>query len=38
MDQPYTSKEIARITAGAVMALVIVGWLVLFAIAFMSTR
>jgi hypothetical protein len=38
MDQPYTPKEIARITAGAVMALVIVGWLVLFAIALMSTR
>jgi hypothetical protein len=38
MDQPYTAKEIARITAGAVMALVIVGWLVFLGIAFMSAR
>jgi len=33
-----TPKEIARITAGAVIALVIVGWLLILAIAFMSAR
>ncbi len=38
MDQPYSPKEIARITAGAVTALVIVGWLVFLGIAFMSAR
>jgi hypothetical protein len=38
MDRPYTPKEIARITAGAVTALVIVGWPVFFAIALMSAR
>jgi tetrahydromethanopterin S-methyltransferase subunit F len=38
MDRPTTSKEIARITAGAVTALVIVGWLLFLAIAFMSAR
>lgn len=32
----YTFKEKTRITAGAVMALVIVGWLVVLAIAFLS--
>ena len=34
----YTTKEKAKITAGAVAALVIVGWLVVLAIAFFSTR
>jgi len=34
----YTNKEKARITAGAVASLVIVGWLVVIAIAFLSTR
>jgi hypothetical protein len=38
MDRPYTSKETARITAGAVVSLVIVGWLVVLAIAFLSAR
>jgi hypothetical protein len=35
-DQPYTAKERTRITAGAVAALVISGWLVVLAIAFLS--
>jgi hypothetical protein len=34
----YTAKEKAKITAGAVAALVITGWLVLLAIAFPSAR
>lgn len=34
----YTFKEKARITAGAVAALVIVGWLLVLAIAFLSVR
>ena len=34
----YTTKEKAKITAGAVTALVITGWLVVLAIAFLSTR
>lgn len=37
MDRPYTRKEKARITAGAVTALVIVGWMIMLAIASMST-
>jgi hypothetical protein len=32
----YTRKEKVKITAGAVAALVITGWLVVLAIAFMS--
>jgi hypothetical protein len=32
----YTLKEKARITAGAVTALVIVGWLAVIAVALMS--
>jgi hypothetical protein len=32
----YTFKEKTRITAGAVTALVIVGWLLVLAIAFLS--
>ena len=32
----YTFKEKARITAGAVVALVIVGWLAVFALAMMA--
>jgi hypothetical protein len=35
--RPYTTKEKA-ITAGAVASLVIVGWLVVLAIAFLSAR
>jgi hypothetical protein len=38
MDRPYTSKEKAKITAGAVAALVIVGWMVVLALAFLSAR
>ena len=34
----YTSREKARITAGAVAALVIVGWLLVLAIAFLAVR
>jgi hypothetical protein len=34
----YTTKEKVRITAGAVAALVIVGWLVVLALAFLSVR
>jgi hypothetical protein len=36
MDRPYTFKEKVKITAGAVAALVIVGWMVLLALAFLS--
>ena len=32
----YTLKEKARITAGAVAALVVVGWLLVLAIAFLA--
>ncbi len=32
----YTFKEMTRITAGAVAALVIVGWMAVLAIAFLS--
>ena len=38
MDRPHTFKEIAKITAGAVASLVIVGWIMVLAIAFMSAR
>jgi hypothetical protein len=34
----YTTKEKAKITAGAVVSLVIVGWLAVLAIAFLSAR
>ena len=34
----YTTKEKAKITAGAVASLVIVGWLVVLAIVFVSVR
>jgi hypothetical protein len=34
----YTTKEITKIAAGAVAALVITGWLVVLAIAFLSAR
>jgi len=35
--RPYTTKEKAKITAGAVCSLIIVGWLALFALAILST-
>jgi hypothetical protein len=38
MDPPTTLKEKARITAGAVASLVIVAWLIVLAIAFLSAR
>jgi hypothetical protein len=34
----YTTKEKAKITAGVVAALVITGWLVVLAIAFLSAQ
>jgi hypothetical protein len=34
----YTTKEKAKITAGAVTALVITGWLAVLALAFLSAR
>jgi hypothetical protein len=34
----YTFKEKAKITAGAVSALIIVGWLVVIALAVLSAR
>jgi hypothetical protein len=34
----YTTKEKVRITVGAVASLVVVGWLVVLGIAFMSAR
>jgi hypothetical protein len=34
----YTAKEITKITAGAVTALVATGWLVVLAIALLSAR
>jgi hypothetical protein len=36
MDRPYTLREKAKITAGAVSALVIVGWMVALSIALLS--
>jgi hypothetical protein len=36
MDRPYTFKEKAKITAGAVAALIIVGWMAVIAIAILS--
>jgi hypothetical protein len=38
MYRPYTLKEMAKITAGAVSSLVIVGWIMVLAVVFMSAR
>jgi hypothetical protein len=38
MDCPTTTKEKAKITAGAITALVIVGWAVVLAIAILAAR
>ena len=38
MDHSTTPKEKAKITAGAVAALVIVGWIAILAIAVLATR
>jgi hypothetical protein len=38
MHTPYTAREIARIIAGAVTSLVIVGWMVFLAIGYLSAR
>jgi hypothetical protein len=38
VNRPMTLREIARTIAGAVTSLVIVGWLVFFAIALLSAR
>jgi hypothetical protein len=34
--RPYTAKEKAKITAGAVASLIIVGWIVVVALGFLS--
>jgi hypothetical protein len=34
----YTTKEKAKISAGAIVSVVIVGWLVVLAIVFLSVR
>jgi hypothetical protein len=36
--RPYTTKEKLKLTAGAVASLIIVGWVAVFAIAFLSAR
>jgi hypothetical protein len=38
MDRPFTFKEKAKITAGAVSALVIIGWMIALSIALLSAR
>jgi hypothetical protein len=38
MDKPTTLKEKAKITAGAATSLIIVGWMVVLALAFLSAR
>jgi hypothetical protein len=38
MDRPTTLKEKARLAAGAVASLVIVAWVIVLAIAFLSVR
>ena len=38
MDRPTTAKENAKITAGAVAALVMVGWMAILAIAVLAAR
>jgi hypothetical protein len=38
MHRPYTAREITGIIAGAITSLVIVGWMVLLAIAFLAAR
>ena len=37
-DRPYTFKEKTRITLGAMVALIVVGWIAVIAIATMSVR
>jgi hypothetical protein len=36
--RPYTTKEKLKLTAGAVASLIIVGWVAVLAIAFLSAR
>jgi hypothetical protein len=38
MRRPFTFKDKARITLGAVSALIIVGWIAVLAVAAMSAR
>jgi len=38
MNRPTTLEEKAKITAGAVTSLIIVGWMVVLTIAFLSVR
>jgi hypothetical protein len=36
--RPYTTKEKLKLTAGAAASLIIVGWVAVLAIAFLSAR
>jgi hypothetical protein len=36
MDRPYTFKEKAKITAGAAVSLIILGWMIVIAITLLS--
>ena len=36
MDRPYTARESAKIVAGAIASLAIVGWLVVIALTLLS--
>lgn len=38
MDRPYTFKEKTKITAGAVVSLITVGWIAILAYAFLTAR
>jgi hypothetical protein len=38
MDRPYTFREKAKITAGAVTSLVFVAWIAMLALAVLSAR
>jgi hypothetical protein len=37
-NEPYTGRERAKVTAGAVAAMVIAGWLLVLALAVLSAR
>jgi hypothetical protein len=38
MERPATSREKAKITAGAIAALVMVGWIAVLALAWLAAR
>jgi hypothetical protein len=38
MDRPPTAKEMAQMAAGAISSLVIVGWIAVIAVAWLSAR